>query len=317
MDPGVTTFAGWPGMISANLYDPSLLLRVLASKYYMLASVVVLFFDYFLTFDLEVERLWKKAFTVTGSLLLLNRYYPLLIYPFVLYSVHADWSPEFCESFARFPFIAALISDAIIGIIIILRIYAIYYSHKKILLILLPLFVGQLLLGGWASDSILRAKHLPPGTGCIVDVPHQALLRFALLWGSSACFDSLIFVLTMYRTLSLRRSGLKTGLMQLFLRDGLLYFGIMTSAKLLNFVLFWTAVTANLVTLNWAFNNIITVIMVNRLVFNIHEEVSRDVIPSSDLAMQSSLSSTAFVAKHRDSRSTMESIDDEIAVEMV
>ena len=65
-------------MAFTQLPDPQLLIRLLASKYYMLASVgpyshpsprpahsptVILYFDYFLTFDLEVRQLWKKPFT--------------------------------------------------------------------------------------------------------------------------------------------------------------------------------------------------------------------------------------------------------------
>ncbi|KAF8516822.1 hypothetical protein BU17DRAFT_67267 [Hysterangium stoloniferum] len=88
----------------------------------------------------------------------------------------------------------------------------------------------------------------------------------------------------MHRTLQLRDHGLKLPLTDLFLKDGFIYFvndnSIMFSAKLLNFVLFWTAVTANLITLNWTFNNIITIIMINRLgtypnILNLRKEGSR------------------------------------------
>jgi len=265
-----------------QLLDPQLVIRLTASKYYMLASVVILYFDYFLTFDLEVKNLWKKPFTGPTILFFLNRYYPLLLYAVVLVAVHDPfWAGETCESFKRFPLVAALVSEAIIGIIVILRLFALYSRSIKLLCILLPLYILQLMLGGWASDAVTQATGLPPGSGCIITVSPNLASRFAWLWGSAAIFDSLVFGLTMYRTARLRETGLKVPLTTLFLRDGLVYFGVMFSAKLLNFTLFWTAVTSDLVTLNWTFNNIITVIMINRLVLNLREEGSRNTIVSS------------------------------------
>jgi len=265
-----------------QLLDPQLFTYLIASKYYMLASIVILYFDYFLTFDLEIENLWKKRFTGPTILFLLNRYYPMLFYVVVLVAVHdPSWSGEACENFKRFPLISALVSEAILGIIVILRLYALYSQDRRLLYVLVPGYVLQLMIGGWASDAVERVIGLPPGSGCIISVPTEYASRFAWLWGSSAAFDTLVFGLTMYRTLQLRKGGLKIPLTTLFLRDGLVYFAVMFSARLLNFILYWTAVNPGLVTLNWTFNNTITVIMMNRLVLNLRKEGSRTTIVTS------------------------------------
>lgn len=44
---------------------------------------------------------------------------------------------------------------------------------------------------------------------------------FAWLWGASAVFDTVVFGLTLYRVLTLRKTGLKVPLTTLFLRDGM------------------------------------------------------------------------------------------------
>jgi len=266
-----------------QLWNPQMIMRLVASKYYLLASVVTLFFDYFLTFDLEVKSLWKRPLTGPSVLFLLNRYYPLLVYGVVLTSVYDPfWDAKTCEAFKFFPFIAAHLSEAMLGIIVILRLFALYGRSYRVLSLLLLVYIVQLTLGGWASVTVVRATDLPRGSGCIVTVPKEFINRFALLWGFAAIFDTLVFGLTTYRTLHLWTSGLKFRLTTLFLRDGVIYFAVMFSAKLLNFLLFWTAVTANLVTLNWAFNNVITVIMVNRLVLNLREEASHTMALSNN-----------------------------------
>ncbi|KAF8490575.1 hypothetical protein JB92DRAFT_1304134 [Gautieria morchelliformis] len=250
--------------------DAQVITRLVASKYYLLASIVTLYFDHVLTFGQEVKSLWRRPASVPGVLFLLNRYYPLLVYAVVLLA------------FKYFPFAAPLVSEAILGLIVVLRLFALYGRNFMILSLLVPAYITQLVLGGWASVAIVRDAGLPQGSGCIVTVPTELVYRFAWLWASQVVFDTMVFGLTASRIIFLRKWGLKMPLTTLFLRDGLIYFAVMFSAKLLNFLLFWSTVTSNLVTLNWAFNNIITIIMVNRLVLNLREEGSRSTVISNN-----------------------------------
>ncbi|KAL5524367.1 hypothetical protein ACEPAF_9507 [Sanghuangporus sanghuang] len=81
--------------------------------------------------------------------------------------------------------------------------------------------------------------------------------------------------MTVWRSLENRYSsrGVRTPLFDLLYRDGVIYFAVMTVAKTVNFVVFWT-ISRDLITINWTFNHIITVILVSHLFLNIRAEES-------------------------------------------
>ncbi|KAF8583116.1 hypothetical protein K439DRAFT_82687 [Ramaria rubella] len=122
----------------------------------------------------------------------------------------------------------------------------------------------------------------------------------------------------MVRTYQLRRPGLRLPLLSLLFRDGLVYYAVMSITKLLNFVLFWTAVTqANLVTLNWAFNSIITVIMVNRIVMNLREEGYRRTTVPETPTYNMSFMQTFLAGIDMDKTSGTEQTDESACQEII
>jgi len=58
--------------------------HLMAAKMYNLASCVMLFYDMFITFGDEVEKIWKQKFTVATVLWFMNRYLSPLGYIVVL-----------------------------------------------------------------------------------------------------------------------------------------------------------------------------------------------------------------------------------------
>ncbi|KAF8510046.1 hypothetical protein JB92DRAFT_465254 [Gautieria morchelliformis] len=51
-----------------------------------------------------------------------------------------------CEAFKYFPFAAALVSEAILGLIVILRLFMLYGRNFMILSLLAPAYISQLVL---------------------------------------------------------------------------------------------------------------------------------------------------------------------------
>ncbi|KAF8583117.1 hypothetical protein K439DRAFT_1617747 [Ramaria rubella] len=271
-DPQRSIRRTWSGpmlQVTERLLDPQSIVHLVASKYYMLASIVVLYFDHFLTFDLEVNSLWKPALGAT-VLFLVNRYYPLIVYAVLLFSVHhPSWTIEACEAFKLFPPVAAVINDALLGSARFRSLFPFAHSCETsgVLFALVPFYISQLVFGGlyltllhiqWAASSIVRDTGLPPGSGCITAVPNELVYRFAWLWGTAAIFDTIVFLLTMIRTVRLRKSGPCAPITQIFLRDVLILKPWSQGYVFCEVavVLFWTEVTANLVTLNWTFNSV-------------------------------------------------------------
>jgi len=250
---------------------------VVLAKNYQLASVVILFFDYFITLDLEWENIWRRRWTLATFLFFINRYFPMLSYIVVVVSLHdPSWSQQSCETFVRLPFYMVLISETVIAMVVCLRLYALYLGRWHVPVGLAMVYVIQLVFALLGSRGLTLATGLPAGTGCVANVESWALTYFATYIGISAVFDCVVFSLTLIATLRYRPQGIKVPIADLFLRDGILYFAVMFTAKVVNFVVFWT-VSRNLLTINWTLNHTITVIMISRLILNIraHDTLRR------------------------------------------
>jgi len=66
-------------------------------------------------------------------------------------------------------------------------------------------------------------------------IPSNAVLRYAVAWGGIFLFDAMIFGLTIYKTLQIGRTYRRT-MVDILLRDGSMYFGIMGTGNLVNFL---------------------------------------------------------------------------------
>jgi hypothetical protein len=63
----------------------------------------ILFFDYILTFDDEVQYFWGRKITYTSALFYVNRYFALGAYAAVLYSMFHTLSDEVKSSLSALP----------------------------------------------------------------------------------------------------------------------------------------------------------------------------------------------------------------------
>lgn len=243
---------------------------VLAERY-QLGSVVILFFDYFLTLDLEWENIWQRKWTCATLLFFINRYFPMLSYIAIIVSLHdPSWSEESCQEFIRLPFYMVLISETVIAMIVSLRLYALYLQRWQVPVCMAFVYISQLAWGILASRGISTDIAPAVGQGCVAYVEDWAYNLFAVYIGNSALFDCMVFILTLYKTLRFRPRGFRIPLSDLFLRDGVVYFAVMLTAKIVNFVVFY-AVSRNLITITWTLNHTITVIMISRLMLNLRE----------------------------------------------
>ncbi|KAH9983164.1 hypothetical protein BJV74DRAFT_50760 [Russula compacta] len=112
------------------------------------------------------------------------------------------------------------------------------------------------------------------------DLRNRAI-RLATAWEAQALFDTLIFALTLARTLKMRKmhdmviSVTGRGLMDIVLRDGALYFAVMALANSVNILTFYFATP----TLKGAFSTnaaCISTSLCSRLVFNLYEVATPD-----------------------------------------
>jgi len=106
--------------------------------------------------------------------------------------------------------------------------------------------------------------------GCILTGLPQDGERFAGLWIAELAFPSVIFVLTLGRTVYLRETGVRTPLISLMMRDGIMYFGAIFFVNAVNTVTYAVA-PPDLKPVNASVSQLTTQIMICRLMLNLRD----------------------------------------------
>lgn len=243
--------------------------NLMAAKMYSLASCVMLYYDICITMKDEVERIWlQPKYTIVTILFALNRYLTPLIYVVIIVSFHMPWPIDVCDRYILYPEATKVVTCAIIGVIFILRVHAIYGRSKKVTALTSAALVAELAIKIYAFTDGTRL-HLPDGiVGCILVGTNNT--RYVFSWIAELGFDTLVFVMTMWRTWVLyRQQGARPmSLLSLVIRDGVIYFIVIFLANLATVLLFLTA-PPDIKAFNASFSTIITTLMVSRLILNL------------------------------------------------
>ncbi|KAJ7214462.1 hypothetical protein GGX14DRAFT_696631 [Mycena pura] len=223
--------------------------------YYIEATqFTLLFYDYFLTLEWEVSRYWRRGSASPAVLFFANRYGTLLgNIPIVfrdfwttpaspskgrMYCPLSDpcstgpianhWLS--CNALDMYHQFFIVIIQIIIGVMLILRTYALYERNNRVLGFMLAFAAGVICIGVWAtidSDHAPAADMgpVPLNIGCTYTVSSAEGKGLIIAWSAMGLFDCMIFLLTLHKTLRRRRS---TGLnfLAVFMRDGCIYFGL-------------------------------------------------------------------------------------------
>ncbi|KAI0340199.1 hypothetical protein BDW22DRAFT_447663 [Trametopsis cervina] len=245
---------------------------LLDSKIYSLASCVMLFYDMFLTFGEEVEKIWLQPVTGATVLWFLNRYITPLGYIVITVSWHdANWGIAACDRFVLFPEILKVFSCTAAGLIFTLRLYAVYGKSKTILFTFTGLLSAEVAAKIWSFTGGTRLQ-LPPGlVGCIL-TGKTASDRLMFTWVAELCFDTCVFFAMLYRTLYLYRTvprrSQASSIVHILMRDGIIYFAVIFGSNLITVLIYLLAVP-DLRVINASFSTLITTLMISRLMLNL------------------------------------------------
>ncbi|KAK7683050.1 hypothetical protein QCA50_013722 [Cerrena zonata] len=199
----------------------------------VLSALVVLYYDYSLTFFREVELFWlEPRFTWPSFFFFLTRYSALLAHiPIVL---------EFFVSTLSYQIYCIYAATLLVALQII-RTYAIFERNNYLLGFLLVLAVTLLGVSAWAflrSMRYARPSSFLMSTGeriCALPVTDIQGRFLAISWSSAAVFDTVIFLLTVFKRVH-EGGGLKGGLLSMMLRDGTMYYGALAILYIVDFV---------------------------------------------------------------------------------
>jgi len=244
--------------------------------YYMvLIPFTFTLFDYILTFSWEVERVWKTSrLNWATGFFYFNRYVCLLGHiPVVFEYFWSTSSPrkhEICRVLRTYHQGLAVIIQAVVACMLVMRIYALYGGRRIILVFYILILSAAFIIGSWSltigkTREPRREVDLP--IGCGANLTHFFATRCAVAWGSMFLFDALIFAMTAYKSATLPRLR-GASLINVLFRDGAIYFGVIAVSNLTNILTFLlgTAFTRGILTM---FTNSISSVMISRLVLNL------------------------------------------------
>ncbi|PPQ76081.1 hypothetical protein CVT24_003653 [Panaeolus cyanescens] len=184
------------------------------------------------------------------------------------------WTKRVCDHFVIFEGASTTVLIAVCELIMILRVYALYERSALLLSVLLIIWATQIAVSAVGIHTG-QAVPLPSFlTGCILSGRSP---QFSAQWVAPLITDSVIFGLTLWRTRQYIRSSNKKNIMiptiQILLRDGIMYFFIIFSANLMNTLIYFTC-TEDLKAVGATFSELITSVMISRLVLNLRATAS-------------------------------------------
>ncbi|PPQ71956.1 hypothetical protein CVT24_007921 [Panaeolus cyanescens] len=195
-------------------------------RYVELSSIVLLYYDYFLTLDVEIRYVWQTPLTFLKVLYIVSRYITF-IDTFINAWREFNWvaTDVQCLLYYRATVWLSLIGLGACEILLTLRICAVYEMKRMVIYPLSALFVSLcvteiILVYFWLQTVIANAmSEYPHLTGCILYTDSK---KFHTIWILLLVYDTVLFAMISLkgRTVAFRSSTVGMRLSTVVYRDG-------------------------------------------------------------------------------------------------
>ncbi|KAG2116355.1 hypothetical protein BD769DRAFT_1063537 [Suillus cothurnatus] len=206
----------------------------------------LLVYDYLLTLEDELCYIWNRPWTVVKVMFLINRYGNLLVQTFIRLEeagLLSHNSRVFCQCFTLFTSCSMGLSAESIHIIVLMRTWAIWGTHKRVAHIIMWSYISYILvlmgtaMYGAVTDHF-EFMHLDVTHICIATTPSYIWL----ICCGGFILDTVLFALTM-RCLRIYsrefRSLYPCDLLHILARDAIIFFIVSMSTNAISTVS-WT-----------------------------------------------------------------------------
>ncbi|PAV19374.1 transmembrane [Pyrrhoderma noxium] len=187
--------------MSSQEVDPSLITLIVhgnISKYFTVAPFTMMFYDIWLTFPVEVEKIWKQRFsglTVLWVLWLNKRFEESLGVPCL-----CDIYGHRCAKTYKFPGLLDLGQRLVVGTIFTLRIYCIYNRNIYVTLLVVLFILVELAFKIFVAAQLATPVIAPAGQGGCFESTSPELTRQTLgFWITELTTDGAVLCLTAFR----------------------------------------------------------------------------------------------------------------------
>ncbi|KAJ7488051.1 hypothetical protein FB451DRAFT_1391008 [Mycena latifolia] len=285
--------------------------EIIFMNYSQLIGITFLYWDHLITLgirdssigcilrnsltDAEINLIWRGRKALSAYCFFVNRYFAFTSRIALTVLAFLPLSTKICIRYTLFREAIVALTQVIVSVVMVIRVYAIYGRSRRVLAIILG--VGLCTLGStlWSMNGQQGTRPIIFG-GCNFSIEESTAYRLAGSWEALFVFDSVIFAFTVYNAITTRRRRIfpQMSLHTLVIRDGAMYFGIVALVNLANIATYYfegPLLPGSLA----AFANCISVTMISRLILNLHkqanvgilteptEHVVRDIIPLSNL----------------------------------
>jgi len=256
------------------------LLDANATRYLSVIGLVILVYDWTLTFSDEVKYIWRAPASFAKYTFILNRYVVMGTLAAVAYEmcgfVGNAFSNEGCRVFIFMCSMIAVFSVAIANLLVLLRV-VILWDHRPLILKLMAggfviSFTAQTVTMILSLLSVLSSiSWSPVAKMCIVTRSTHILVA---VWASPMLFEALTLLSTAVNTLDRPRAASEP-IIQSLRSDGIGYFLTLTCLRIMNVVLAATG-RPSFTFLGVFFIWSMTTMVLNRSLLNMRRVEERD-----------------------------------------
>ncbi|KAF5357590.1 hypothetical protein D9758_007476 [Tetrapyrgos nigripes] len=241
-----------------------------------LAPSTFALYDHVLMLGMEVQYIWLKPKRRSAYWFFTLRYFVTFgeIVIFVL-RFYDPGSEKGCLAFQTFINAQTLFIELLVVALMSMRVYALYECSKRVMWFMITVAGCLLPLVGWSLVMSSIGTVLLQGMICGRTFPER---RASFTWGSAFVYDCLIFTLTIRKTHQTQKKvrgtvPVRMPLLELMLRDGVIYFGVMCVVHFANLILCATRSSGMT-----ALARTISAVMALRLILNLHERASEGLL---------------------------------------
>ncbi|GLB39856.1 putative expressed protein [Lyophyllum shimeji] len=253
------------------------------------ASFTLLVWDHIDTFADEVEYIWKGRKGPIVYLFLLNRYLTPLGFIVNLFAYLSPvWTQESlgedlnrgshrCRHFVRFEGAMTVIGLGVAGLMMLLRINALYYRQKWVAGIVALLQLFEVCVISWLVGRGIPVLHNPrSGIRACTMIFDTEIIALATAAGwSPFLHDTVVLGLTLYRTIPSIRNRHASYVMKRLLADGVIYYSAIFLVELTLTIMIFAA-PPGLKNLLAQLGLLLIVAMMSRITLNLKKSVTKD-----------------------------------------
>lgn len=262
-------------------YDPSLessITKTIAFNDYTVSAVALLYYDWFLTIDQEVEFIWKQEWGMGKILYILNRFIPLLdLLILALSYSEVTLNLGLCQPWWYIDTWLSIFNFLVMDIVLLLRTWALWNRDKKVLVILIAaVMLSALSSGGAALYASLVVKTDIPSVDnirpCGSSFPNIKPLYG--IWAGLMLYDTVVMLLILIKAVPVFVTMPLSPTLRTFFQDGFIYYIIIFIAAFAN-ILMISFAPGELATTLFTFHRSMSSLLGSRMILNLRGVIMR------------------------------------------